>query len=133
MLLSHRPSETRSVANFTPCTAWGLSIVDFLLSELSSAPPASHTQGIRLCTRSNAFLPGPANGAIGLPSSDVTAFSFSSVALNAFQSVKAVFGSTPAFAKASLRYRIARDSVNHGTPHTPLRPTTWLVFQMPGA
>src|SRR4051812_1742238 len=50
--LSHRPAPTRSVANLTPWTACGELMVDFLLSLLSSAPPESHTHGIRLWTRS---------------------------------------------------------------------------------
>src|SRR3954451_8511333 len=66
--LSHSPAPTRSVANLTPWTACGELMVDVLLSLLSSAPPASHTHGIRLWTRSCAFLPAPPNGAIGLPS-----------------------------------------------------------------
>ena len=83
--------------NFTPCSASGEAIADFLLSSVSSAPPASHTNGITWWTRSNAFLPGEPNGWIGLPSISLTGLTFSSVARNASQSVKAVASSTPAF------------------------------------
>ena len=89
---------------FTPCSACGLSIVDFLSSEDSSAPPASHTNGITWWTRSNAFLPGEPNGAIGLPSIVGTlSLIVWSVCWNASQSLNAVAGSTPAFSRTSLR------------------------------
>src|SRR3954454_11181489 len=101
--LSHRPSPTRSVANLTPWTACGELIVDVLLSSLSSAPPESHTHGMRLCTRSYAFLPGPPNGEMGLPPISLTPLSFSSVAFRAAWLEKAVLGSTPAAFRASLR------------------------------
>jgi hypothetical protein len=45
-LLSASPSFTRFAKNSTPSTACGELIVDFELSSLSSAPPASHTNGI---------------------------------------------------------------------------------------
>ena len=89
--------------NFRPCSASGEAIADFLLSADSSAPPASHTNGITWWTRSNAFLPGEPNGSIGLPSISLTCLTFSSVERNASQSVNAVFSSTPAFLSTSLR------------------------------
>src|ERR671917_465275 len=58
----YSPSLIRSPRNVTPCLASGLLMVDFLLSSDSSAPPASHTNGITWWTRSNAFLPGEPNG-----------------------------------------------------------------------
>ena len=89
---------------FTPCSACGLSIVDFFSSEDSSAPPASHTNGITWWTRSNAFLPGEPNGAIGLPSIvGPLSLIVWSVCGRASQSVKAVAGSIPAFSRTSLR------------------------------
>src|SRR3954465_8899365 len=50
-LLSYSPDESRSATNLTPCSAWGDAIVDFLSSAESSAPPASHTNGITWWTR----------------------------------------------------------------------------------
>ena len=47
-------------------------MVDFLSSDESSAPPASHTNGITWWTRSNAFLPGEPNGWMGSPPIDLT-------------------------------------------------------------
>ena len=87
----------------TPVSASGEAIADFLLSSVSSAPPASHTNGITWWTRSNAFLPGEPNGWMGSPPSSLTGLTFSSVARNASQSVNAVASSTPAFLSASLR------------------------------
>jgi len=47
--------------NSTPFCASELAMVDDLASSLSSEPPASHTNGITWCTRSNACLPGEPN------------------------------------------------------------------------
>ena len=79
-------------------------MVDLLASSLSSAPPLSHTNGITWWTRSNAFLPGMPNGAIGLPPIVGTlSLIVCSVCWNASTSVNAVAGSMPAFFRTSLR------------------------------
>ena len=87
----------------TPSWASVVAIVDSVASSFSSAPPASHTNGITWWTRSNAALPGEPNAYVSLLSTAPELFSFSSVALKESQSSNAVAGSTPAFSSRSLR------------------------------
>jgi hypothetical protein len=88
----------RSAKYFTPVTARGSAIVEREASAESSAPPASHTNGMTWCTRSHAVLPGWPSGCTRRPSTYCTLSRILwSAPRNESHVLNALAGSTPAF------------------------------------